>query len=100
LLQKANDIKASFEATRIDFINKLGVEDKTSITESKHIPRFIKDESGNELENPAYKEFMKEIKVLLEEHEHEIEYHPFTIEDFNSIKSGSFYPVFYKLVDN
>lgn len=61
----------------------------------------IKDDKGQPVyekaPNPKYKEFETEFEQLMNT-DKELEYRPFTLEDFEKVETGENYQVFYKLI--
>lgn len=100
MLKKVSEEKQSVEKLKEDMIKKYGSTDENG---QVFIPMYVdvvKDEEGKVVSgkpNPNFTEFQNEFNKLLQE-ERELEYKPFSLEDFDSVESEGNYPTLFKLV--
>ena len=95
--KKVADVKTTTEKLREELIKKYGDVNEHggfSIPPMKSNP----DNPSELIVNPNYGLFQKEFDVLLNE-EKEIEYKPFSINEFDSFETDANYPVFFKFIE-
>lgn len=93
LSKKAAEEKKACEELRNEMIKKYGEEKDGTVS----ISVMIKDEDGNNVQNPQLIEFEKEYNELLNQ-EKEIEYKQLSIDDFAKVETDENYPILLSLI--
>lgn len=93
LAKVVGEEKKACEELRNEMIKKYGEEKDGGVS----IPLTIKDEEGNEVQNPQIIEFEKEYNELLNQ-EKEIEYKQLSIDDFSKLETEENYSILFSLL--
>ena len=103
LMQLSEDVVADrnkIEKSREELLKELGDTNEDGSIELKMYINEIKDEQGeivSQTVNPKYIEFQEKFNSLLSDTK-TITHKDFKLDDFDSVESGSVYPIFFKLI--
>jgi hypothetical protein len=100
LAKKVAAEKESIDKLREELVKKYGVEEKGNISIPIYINEVIDDETKEVVSrevNPNFVSFQNDFNSLLQE-ERELEYHPFKLEEFETVETDGVYTTFFKLI--
>lgn len=100
LAKKITAEKESIDKLREELIKKYGVEENGSVSIPVYINEVIDDETKEVVSrevNPDFIAFQNDFNQLLQE-ERELEYHPFSLEEFENVETDGVYVAFFKLI--